>query len=159
MAKLYELTGAMAALAEMEEDQAVIDTLEGLEMEFNDKANNIVLYERNINSYIEGIDSEIKRLQARKKSLNNRISSMKDYLRDNMERSGISKIECPLFTISCVKGRDMANVIDEEALPDDCVKTKVIIDPDKAEILKKLKAGEEVPGAELIKSKSSIRIK
>jgi chaperonin cofactor prefoldin len=158
MTALYELSDAITALSEMEEDQAVIDTLEGLEMEFNDKAQNIVLYERDINGKIEAIDSELKRLQTRNRTLKNRIDSMKEYLRDNMERTGISKIECPLFTISCVKGRDKAEVLDETLLPDDCVRVKTSIEADKTEILKKLQAGEDVPGAELAKTKSSIRI-
>jgi hypothetical protein len=159
MSRLYELSTDMIALSEMEDDEAVVNTLEGIEMEFNKKAENIILLERNIKSDIDVIDIEILRLQKRKQVMKNRTERLKEYLRENMERTGISKIDCPLFTIICAKGRDIATVENEDLLPDDCVSIKTEIKPDKSVILEKLKAGENVPGAVITKTKSSIKIK
>jgi hypothetical protein len=139
--------------------QALKDTLDGIEGMFNDKAIRIVHVIANSDSDIAAIDEEIKRLSARKKSISNGKERLKDYLRDNMEATGINKIPCPLFTITLAKGRDIAVVDDIDKLDCDLLRVKTTIDPDKVEILKRLKEGEDVPGAHLEKSKSSVRIK
>jgi len=159
MSTLYELTEAITELGNMEEDEAVINTLEGMEMEFKDKANNIILLERNMTANIDAIDAEINRLQQRKKIRKNRIDGLKEYLRDNMERTGITKIECPLFTITCAKGRDIVLIEDSNSLPDEYIEVETVEKPKKNMILAALKDKKDVPGATLVKSKSSIRIK
>jgi hypothetical protein len=108
---------------------------------------------------IGAIKAEIDRLQQRKKVIENRQSEMTEYLRTNMEATGIKKISCPLFTITCAEGREAVAVFDEDAIPDDLMTVKTEIKPDKLAIAKKLKAGEEVPGAKLERGLSSIRIK
>lgn len=163
MTALYEITESLKELADMSEvpDMAVAvrDTLEAVEGEFNDKAVSVAHFIRNLDSDVEAIDNEVKRLNDRKKALKTKQESIKDYLRENMEATGIKKIECPLFSISCVAGRDVVTINDEAALPDDYVEVKSEVKPVKATILKALKEGVEVPGASIIKSKSSIRIK
>lgn len=133
------------------------DTFEGLEGEFNEKAVSLVHAINNMST--TDIDAEIKRLQDRKKVIENKQKSMRDYLRTNMEASGITKIECPLFSISLAKGRDVVVVDDEDSIPDDLIDVSVVQNPDKKAILAKLKAGEEVAGCRMEKSKSSLRIK
>jgi hypothetical protein len=76
-----------------------------------------------------------------------------------MEAADIQKVSCPLFTITLAKGRDVAIIDDEEKLPDDLMRVKTSLEPDKVAILEALKNGKEVPGAHIEKSKSSIRIK
>jgi hypothetical protein len=139
--------------------EALKDTLDGIEGMFNDKAVRVVDVINNGDSDIAAIDGEIARLQARKKVIQNAKESLKEYLRMNMEATGISKIESPLFVITLAKGRDIAVIDNEEAIPDDYVRVKTTIAPDKASILKALKEGEDVPGAHIEKSKSSVRIK
>lgn len=163
MTKLYELTEQykeLSLLADCEEmKEAVADTLDGLQGEFNDKAQAITGLILNMDSDTNAIDEEIKRLTDRKKVIQNRQQSIKDYLRINMERTGIKKISCPLFTITCVQGRQIVSIDNEQALPEEFLTVKTVISPDKRAIESQLKAGVEVPGAHLETSKSSIRIK
>lgn len=164
MTSLRIMTGQYQELMALASDpelppEALADTLEGLEGEIKIKAENIVHVLLNSDTDITALDVEIKRLQARKKAIENGKSRLKDYLRFNMEATGISKIACPLFSISLGKGRDIVSIDDEEQLPAGCVKTKVTSAPDKATILAYLKEGIHIPGASLIKSQSSLRIK
>lgn len=161
--KLYEITEQYRELLALADDQdmaqAVSDTLEAVADDFNKKAemvSNVVL---NFQSDIASIDSEIKRLQQRKTQIKNKEDSLKEYLRMNMERTGISKISCPLFSITCAKGREVAVVDQTDELPDDYVSVKTSIEPDKKKIKDDLKAGVDIPGARLERTKSSIRIK
>ena len=152
----------VAALADSDDEgmaQAVIDTLEAVGGAFEEKAQTLVRITLNRQADIDALDNEIKRLQARKQPILNAEASFKEYLRTNMEATGISKISCPLFTITLAKGREVAVIDDADQLPDELMRVKTDIAPDKLAIAAKLKAGEEVPGARLERSQSSIRIK
>ena len=164
MTALYQITEQhreLQLLVDVEElpAEAIADTFEALEGEFNDKAVSVVHVINNMDSDVDAVGAEIKRLTARKTALSNRRDSIREYLRSNMEASGITKIECPLFAITLAQGRDIVFIENENLIPDELVEVSVISKPDKREILKLLKAGDDVPGARIEKSKSSLRIK
>jgi len=162
--KLYEITEQyreLLKLADESEDmaEAVKNTMEAIEGDFNDKAISLIHVVNNIGSDVIAIDTEMKRLSERIKVMKNRQDSMRDYLRINMEASEISKITCPLFTITLAKGRDMVQIQDADKIPTDYLNIKTTVTPMKKEILATLKSGGEISGAIMIKSKSSLRIK
>jgi Siphovirus Gp157 len=140
-------------------EEALRDTLDGIEGMFNEKAVRIVHVIANSDTDLDAISAEIKRLSERKRSIELAQDRLREYLRFNMEATGISKISSPLFTITLAAGRDMVEIYDEAALPDEFVRVKTVVSPEKADILKALKSGIEVPGATITKSKSSVRIK
>lgn len=152
----------LAVLAETaDEDLAVAlrDTMEGIEGEFQEKGKAIAMITLNIDGDLEAIQSQIDRLTERKRIINNRKESLKEYLRSNMDAAGITKISHPLFTITCGKGKPIVVIDDEKAIPDDFVNVKVTSAPDKVAIARALKDGQEVPGAHSEIGKSSISIK
>ncbi len=164
MPKLYELTENHRALQKLVDDEdlpteAIKDTFEGIEGEFNDKAISLITVVNNIKSDTDAIDAEIKRLQDRKKTKVKAQDSMKEYLRSNMEATGISKIECPLFSITLANGRDIVQIDDETSIPPDYIDIKMTSTPMKKEILADMKTGAVIPGASIGKSKPSLRIK
>lgn len=152
----------LAVLAETaDEDMAVAihDTMGAIQAEFEDKGKAIAMLALNIDGDLEAIQSQIDRLTERKRIINNRKEALKEYLRTNMEASGITKISHPLFTISLGKGRPIVVVDNEKDIPDDYMNVKVTSSPDKAMIAKAIKEGVEVPGAHSETGKSSISIK
>lgn len=163
--KLHEIAKEyreVAALADSDDEgmaQAVLDTLEAVGGEFEQKAQALVRITLNRQSDIDALDNEIKRLQARKQAILNAEASFKEYLRTNMEATGIKKITCPLFSITLSQGREVVVVDDERSIPDDYMRVKTELAPDKKAIIAKLKAGEEVPGTHLERGKGSILIK
>ena len=164
MTTLYEITEQhkeLAKLAEESDDMAmaVADTFESIEGEFEAKSISLIHVVKNMEADVVAIETEIKRLTDRKKTITNRQDSMREYLRINMEASEISKITCPLFTITLAKGRDMVQIDDVEKIPTDYLNIKTSVVPMKKEILADLKTGIEIPGTLLIKSKTSLRIK
>lgn len=165
MSALYEITGQfreLAALADgADEDLAIAvrDTMGAIEAEFNDKAVAVSHVILNFDADIAALDLEIDRLSERKRLISNRQKQIKDYLRENMEATGISKISCPLFTITCAKGRESVVVDREDGIPDELMSVKTEVRPDKTAIAARLKAGEEIPGCRLERGQSSICIK
>lgn len=161
---LYEITEKhrdLLKLAEESEDmaQAVADTMESIEGEFEEKSISLIHVVNSMVADTDIIDTEIKRLQERKKAIVNRQYYLKEYLRFNMEEYGINKISCPLFTITLAKGRDVVHITNEDNIPSDYLNIKTSVTPMKADILKALKAGEEIPGCSIVKSNNFLKIK
>ena len=89
--------------------------------------------------------------------LSNRKESLKDYLHISMKAIDKKSIKTPLFTISRTAGRDIAVIKSEADIPQQY--QKIAVSVDKVLLLKTLKAGGEVEGAELGKSSEGLRIK
>ncbi len=165
MSRLYELTGQfkeLAALADgADEDLAVAvrDTMQAIEGEFQEKGKAIAMIALNIDGDLEAIQKQIDRLAERKRIINNRKESLKEYLRENMDASGITKITHPLFTITCGKGKPSVVIDDQNAIPDEYMRVTTSMAPDKAAIAKAIKEGKTVEGAHSEIGKSSISIK
>ncbi len=139
--------------------EEMADTLEGAVGSFEDKAQSVLAYTEGLSSDIEQVDAAIKRLQDRKKALSNKRDSMREYLKRNMQQTGITNIKCPLFSITLAKGRDKVVIDDESLIPDDYVEVTVVEKPDKRMLLSDLKDGINIPGCRLEKGEESLRIK
>lgn len=135
------------------------ECLESIEEAFEDKGSNIVAVVNTLQADVDAISNEIKRLQDRKKAITNNQERLKEYLRYNMEVSGITKINHPLFNITLGKPSVVVEVIDTDLIPDEFVKIETKITPDKVAIKKALKEGKEVEGATLSEGKSRLLIK
>ena len=159
IAKEYREVAAMADSDDEGMAIAVLDTLEAIGGTFEEKAKAVIAVARNRESDVAAIDAEIERLKKRKTAINNQANRLYEYLRENMEATGIKKISCPLFSITLTDGRELACIDDESKLPDELMRVKTEISPDKVEILRRLKEGAEVPGAHIERSQSTIRIK
>lgn len=165
---LYEIKQELVSLQNLIDEaenpdetliEAFRDTMEGIQLSFEEKAQNVVGFMNNVGANLDAIDNEIKRLQAKKKSIANKQEWFRDYLRTNMADAGISKIECPLFTISLGKPTVEVEVSDPELLPIDLREKVVTYKADKAAIKKALQAGEKVDGAELVDGKARLTIR
>ena len=161
MTALYVLTNEYLALAEKLADadfdaQTVADTIEasGITDDLAVKAQGIEYVARAALAHHAAIDSEITRLQALKARRDKVAQGLRDYLKTNMERAGIEKIDCPMFRISIRKCPPAVEVDDESALPDAFWRTPEqkppIAAPDKAAIKSALSKGHAVPGARLV---------
>ena len=161
MTSLYQLTNEYRELENMDLDaETLADTLESLGGEFDAKADSICHVLANMEVVATGVEAEAVRMSARAKKLRNRQDELRDYLRISMEKLGKKKIESAKFTINCVAGRDKVNVLDESKIRGDFFDTIPASKKlDKKLLLISLKDGYDVEGAELIKSKSSLRIK
>jgi len=152
---LYEISTRFRELMKVAEEgdegmaEAIADTLEGIEGEFTEKAEAIVMVATNVTRHVAAIDQQIERLQAKKKAVLNKEESLRSYLKKNMLETGINKIECPLFNITLAKAPKVVEILDEDLLPVDFIEVKTEIKPNKAAIKKALQAGDEVAGAAL----------
>lgn len=156
MSGLYPLTGQLRELAELldtdsdEIRDAIQNTMAGIEGEFEEKADSILMVRRNIEGEVLAIDSEIARLTELKRVKKNSITAIGDYLSRNMEAANKYTIKRPLFTISLAMSPEKVIAEDVNAIPEDMVEdfisVKVDQSPDKKAIgayLKKLREHNE----------------
>jgi predicted nuclease with TOPRIM domain len=148
--KLYELTTNYVSLMEMAEEMdatTLQDTLESIEEEIHDKAENIAKLVKNINADVDALRNEEKRLADRRKSLENKVTHLKEYLQNQLEVAGLDKVKRPTLTVSIQNNPPSVKVIDEKLLSDYMIPVEPKLD--KKAILTALKEGMEVNGAEL----------
>ena len=157
--KLYDIAKDYAGFLESDlPEEDLKDYLDSIKDSFEEKASNIVSVATCLDSDVSAIDEQIKRLQARKKAITGNKERLKDYLRLNMEKAGITKINHPLFNITLGKPSKKVKVIDVDLLPDEFIDIKTEIKPNLNKIKAALKEGE-VAGAEMQDGLSRLLIK
>ena len=152
MSSLYALKDKYLDVLHLIEDddvdeQAIQDTLESIEGEIEDKALNYGKLIRNLEVNNEGLTSEIKRLQQRKKSNENFIRRLKESLEFNMQQTGIKRIDTGLFKFSLQKNPPSVEVHSEDFIPEEFYKVERTVS--KKDLLDYLKSGKEIRGVEL----------
>lgn len=158
--KLYELTDQFKQLESEDIDQDVLnDTLEAMEGEIMEKGRSVAAYFQNLDADVTAMKEAEKRIANRRKALEKRSEWLKDYLRENMARCDITKIECPEFSITLGKASKIVRVESESLIPKEFIKTKVTEIVDKIAIKKAIESGEAVEGAALVEGKARLLIK
>lgn len=126
MAALYELTGEFLQLMDMLEDeecdeQCIMDTLESVEYEIEDKADGYAKIIKSLESNVNGLSKEADRLIARKKTYENRIKWLKQNLEMCMRTTGKIKFTTDLFSFNIQKNggkRKLVVDVDIEKVPE-----------------------------------------
>lgn len=145
MATLYELTAEYKELLEMAEEQNLTqadikDTLEGMDYEFEDKADGYAKVLRSLDGKEEAISSEIKRLTEMKKVVANNKKAIKQNLENAMIETGKTKFKTTLFSFGIQKNPASVRIKDESLVPEE----HRIKQPDKIDkklLIKALKEG------------------
>lgn len=153
---LYQLADLylvdLQKLADLDlDEQTVADTLEGLAGELEVKATNVAAFTRNLEASAEAIKGAEAQMAARRKAIERRAESLRAYLKTNMERVGILKIESPQFCLSIKKNPPAVHVEAPELVPAEFMKVQPPPPPalDKKALAEALKAGRDVPGCRL----------
>ena len=153
---LYELAEdyrqALDTLTDPENDlpaAVIADTMEGLQGTLEDKAVNVAKFFKNLEATAVAIRDAEQRMSQRRKAIENRVASLKTYLKESMEACGITRIESPWFALSIAKNPAAVDVFDEAAVPAEYKEEIVTVKIDKTRIKRAIESGAEVPGAVL----------
>ena len=164
MANIYELTQGIQMLWDLMDageldDDTLIDAMENTQEELNVKLENYCKFIKNLESDIDGLKAEEKRLAAKRKTMENTIERAKKAMQWAMNAAGEKKVKGSLFTISIQNNPEKVVLETEDVnlIPSHYVKYK---EPeiDKAKVKEDLKAGVELSFAHLEQSEG-IRIR
>jgi len=132
--------------------EVVRDTLEGLQYPVEEKAKNVGAYFLGLEAEAKAIKEAETRMADRRKKIEAHVATLKSYLRENMERCGITEIKSPEFRLSLRKNPPRVEL--DPAIPVPAFYCRVPPPPepvvDKRAILEDLKAGKEIPGARIV---------
>lgn len=130
--KFYEITdqynNALDDLLFNDEidDETRYTTLDSLEGQLVEKAKSVCAYILNAESQADAIKAHIKTMQSKLKTIENGNKSLRDYLKMNMLKTGITEIKANdgTFTAKIGKGRESVVIDDESVIPHECIVIK-----------------------------------
>lgn len=159
---LYELSSTYSQLPAQLESQVsqeeLNEYLDSLDIQIQEKVENVFAYSRNLSLYGDAIDTEIKRLQDLKKSYINRSEALKNYISYCLIKNGLTDgVDTDIARFSFRKS-ESTEIVDESQIPEEYMVTKTSVQPDKMAIKEAIKSGVFVPGA-IIKENQNLQIK
>ena len=163
MSTLYELKEEYLTLLSLgdsddpEEQQAFLDTLDGLMGEIEVKADSYAVVLKELAAQKEKVEAERKRLQRSEKAIENSMRAMKERIKDAMIEMGKTEIKTDLHTFNIQKNGGVQPMKITGEVPDRF--QKVIYDIDTEKIREALTAGEELDFAHLEPRGTQLRIR
>lgn len=133
------------------------ENMDKLDVEFNDKVDNIACYIKDLNGLSESISNEIKALQERKKQNDAKAERLKGYIASSMQLRNLNKLESARNKLSFRKSVSVM-VEDESKIDEDLFTIKMEKKLDKNKVKALLKEGIEVEGCKLVEN-TNLQIK
>lgn len=157
MTSLYDIAAEYRQtadkLADLDlDEQTIADTLEGMSGALEVKAQNVVMFARNLEATATAIKEAETAMASRRKAIEHRAAGLRRYALSAMQVAGVQSIECPYFKLSVRKNPPAVEVFDAAQIPAQFMRTPEPPPPapDKKAITEAIKAGKEVPGARLV---------
>jgi hypothetical protein len=137
------------------DEQTLSDTLEGEAWPLELKAQNYGFVIRNLQATAASIKDAEKQMADRRKSIEKRADALTEWLKTGLEIARVTKLDCPHFALTIKKNPPSVDVWDEKQIPAQYMRTPEpppppASVPDKAAIKDAIKAGVEVPGAQVV---------
>lgn len=132
------------------------DTLDG-ETDALDLMDHILVSMQEDEAMAVAIKAQVDELAARQRRIAARAAAKKKSLGAILDATGQKKAERPRGTVSRLAGRLSVQITDEAAVPTQLCKT--VVTPDKAAIKAQIDAGEEVPGASLVRGEDTVSVR
>lgn len=163
MNSLYEISAEyLKALESLEVDEETgeilnYEAVDALGGQFEEKAESVACYVKNLSAFVAALKSEEESLSARRKSAERKVENMKTYLSSCMDAVGRDKVETAKARVSFRKSVAV-QIVDEGRVPKKFLVKTVTTKPDKTEIKKAIQEGKKVAGAALVENRN-IQIK
>lgn len=156
--ELYKLADQFLQVTEMIENgvEGLEDTLELLDLSFEEKVENCVKAYRNLIAERDMCKAEAHRLTERARALDKQSETLKQYAETMMRRVGKEEVKSTLFKIKLQMNPPSVNITNDDLIPADYY-VRPVPTISKTLVMNALKSGIEVPGAE-IKQEKSLRI-
>lgn len=162
MSNLYQLTNNYETVLNMlydedADEEMILDTLEAIEGEIEDKANNYAKIIKELEAKQNARKEEAKRLTESAKVFENRVKALKSNLFNSMKATGKTKFATDLFSFNIAKNGGKQTLTIDGEVPEEY--TKAVIENDTDKIRQALENGEKLTFAHLEPRGESLRIK
>ena len=156
--KLHEIQAALSGmldLIQVDEETGEIEpaTLESVQIASEEKIIATAMYIRRLDALNKATKETIQDLQERVSADSKRIEALKWLMTKAMDSLQYTEVKSPEVTLRFRKSSSV-EITDSESLPEQFLRTKTVVEPDKAAIKNALKAGEKIQGAQLVESRN-----
>lgn len=141
-----------------EQRAAVEDYLNELGQQEASKVDSFAQFVRLEEARVKALKEEAKRLTARAKTAEGRLSYLKASYLDIMSSNGLRKVQGDAYTLSVRESKSVVVPDDLTTLDEIFLRRKEVVEADKAVIKEALAAGQSIPGCEL-RTNYSLQIK
>ena len=142
---------------------ALLDTLDAVDGEMEDKLASCGAFIKQLIAEADALDTEIKSLRYRSAAKKREIDSFKTYIMGCMENADVKKVDKPLAKLTIRQNAESVEVTDEKNFIDwamthdrDDLLRYSAPDINKTAIKTALNDGQDIPGAQLVRTKSLI---
>ena len=160
---LYELKeNFLAALDGITVDEETgealgLDALDAVSADLDEKLEQTALYRKTVAAEAEAIRAEIEALTDRLRAKQKKLLALDGYIGDTMHACGKERLDTARVSLS-FRASESVMETDAQLIPAAYWRETVKREIDKAKIKAAIKAGEVVPGAEIVK-KQNLQIK
>ena len=142
---------------------ALLDTLDAVDGEMEDKLASCAAFVKQLAAEADALDAEIKSLRYRSAAKKREIDSFKAYMMACMENADVKKVDQPIAKLTIRQNAESVEVTDEKNFIDwamthdrDDLLRYSMPDINKTAIKTALNDGQDIPGAQLVRTKSLI---
>jgi hypothetical protein len=160
---LYELSQNFAQLQDMVDNdeidiEIIKDTIESIEIGIEEKFENISKLLKNLDGKIEMFKNEEKRIATKRKSMENKVKWLKEYLLTSLEVTGRTKVEAGTFVVRKQKNPTSILISDNAVIPEQYLIPQEPTVDTKAVKEAVLKNGEVIEGVQVAPDTYHVRI-
>ena len=142
---------------------ALLDTLDAVDGEMEDKLASCAAFVKQLAAEADALNDEIKSLRQRSASKKREIERFKKYIMDCMINADVKKVDEPLAKLTIRQNAESVEVADELGFIDwaqrndrDDLLRYSTPDINKTAIKDAIRSGAELPGAQIVRTKSLI---
>lgn len=142
---------------------ALLDTLDAVDGEMEDKLASCAAFVKQLAAEADALDAEIKSLRYRSAAKKREIDSFKAYMMACMENADVKKVDQPLAKLTIRQNAESVEVADEKGFIEWAQSNDhnellrySLPDINKTAIKDAIRSGAEIPGAQLVRTKSLI---
>jgi hypothetical protein len=109
---------------------------------------------KNLEAESESMQVYLNNMRDRQDKVERKIESLKEYLKYHMEILKLNKVESPEFDVQIRANSFSLDLFDQALVPKEYLRVKETVTLSRADIIKDLKVGCDVPGARFVTTKS-----
>jgi len=147
---VYKLTGILLDLQSHADDidpTTFKDTADSIKFNLDSEYDDGLDFTTNIESDIDGIDKEIKKLRDRKKAMKNSVSYIRNIIAKSINASGRKKVKTAKHTISVPGSYKAKAIFNKDTIPASYYDTKMVLS--ESRVKRDLMSGKEVGDGKL----------
>jgi chaperonin cofactor prefoldin len=157
--KLYEISNEFQKIVDLIENcdemtPELVEQLNSVSGDASAKVINVGAVIKNLEAESESMQVYLNNMRDRQDKVERKIESLKEYLKYHMEILKLNKVESPEFDVQLRANSFSLDLFDQALVPKEYIRVKETVSISRADIIKDLKVGCDVPGARFVTTKS-----